>query len=111
MEVTVKGGKRRIVVIHHREAKTDHQNEGHKVGEVEPAAMLSSGERSLDAIPNHQDGGEGPEEVLTHSIEDPKVLLHERVNCLQHFVEEVHGFSVVPGSGPSFALGQPVAAK
>src|SRR5439155_11514276 len=99
MEIATKPWDWRVVVVHHREAKTDHQNQRHKVGEVEAAAVLAGSERGFNAVPNHQDGGEGPEQVLSHPVEDPKVLLHQRVDCLQHSVEEVHGISVVLRSG------------
>ena len=76
--------------------------------------MFACGQSRLDAVPNHQDGGEGPEQVLSHAVEDPKVLLHERIDRLQHCVKEVHGLSLVLRSGPcalreavtSQALGQ-----
>ena len=100
VEVAAKAGDRRVVVVHHREAKTDHQNERHEVGEVESAAVLTCGKRRLDAVPDHQDGGEGPEQVLPHAIEDPEVLLHERIDGLKYGIKEVHGISwgsVVPG--------------
>src|SRR5580700_3881434 len=100
MEVAAKAGNRRIVVVHHREAKTDHQNQRHKVGEMKSAAVLAGGQSRLDAVPNHQDGSECPEQVLSHPVEDPKVLLHERIDRLQHCVKEVHGLSVVLRSGP-----------
>src|ERR1700676_567182 len=100
MEVTAKTRDRRIVVVHHGEAKTDHQDEGYKVGKVEPAAMLTSGEAGLDAVPNHQNGGKSPKEVLAHAVEDPKILLHERIDRLQHCIEEVHDLSVVLRFGP-----------
>src|SRR5271157_3438338 len=94
MEVAAKAWDRRVVIIHHGEAKTDHQNQAHKVGEVESASMLTSHKCRLDAVPDNQNGGEGPEKVLPHAIEDPEVLLHERIDRLKHRIEEVHGISL-----------------
>src|SRR5208283_5931522 len=94
MKVAAKAGDWRVVVVHHGEAKTDHQNQAHEVGEMESATMLTRCERRLDAVPDNQNGGEGPKEVLPHAIEDPEVLLHERIDRLKHRIEEVHGISL-----------------
>src|SRR6266581_7201848 len=92
MKVAPKSRDGRVIVVHHRESKADHENQRYKVGEMKAAASLAGGKTRLDAVPNDENGGEGPEQVLPHAIEDPKVLLHKRVNRLEDFVEKVHGF-------------------
>src|SRR5258708_1659684 len=106
MEVAAKAGDGRIIVVHHTEAEADHEDQGHKVSEVEAATMLASGECRLDAIPNHQDGGKGPEQVLPHPVEDPKVLLDECVYRSQDKVEQIHCGSSVVVPGPCSPYGR-----
>ena len=72
--------------------------------------MVARRQAGFDAVPHHQNGGEGPEQVLSHPVEDSKILLHERVDRLQHCVKEVHGFSVSSCSGPR-VLREPIAAE
>src|SRR5215813_1079209 len=100
MEVSPEAGNGCVVVPGHGEAKTDHQDQSHKVCEMKSTTVFAGSERGFDAVPNHQNGGKGPEQVLAHTVENAKILLHQRVDRLQHCVEEVHGVSVVLCSGP-----------
>src|ERR1700730_10197236 len=90
MEIASKAGDGSVVIVHHGETEADHQNESHEVSEVESAAMFSGSERCLDPVPDNQNCGQGAEKVLAHSIEDPKVLLDECIDCLKDRIEEIH---------------------
>src|ERR1700730_7979261 len=89
MEIASKARDRCVVIVHHGETKADHQNESHEVGEVESAAMLSGSKRCLDPAPDNQNCGPSPEKVLAHSIENPNVLLNERIDCSKGRIEEI----------------------
>src|ERR1700687_2870274 len=104
MEIAADSGDWRMVVCDYREAKADRENQRGEVREMKPAAVVAGGESRLDSVPSDQDGGEGAEQVLPHSIENAQVLLHQGVDRLQDAIKEVHTVS-------QERLRQPVVAK
>jgi hypothetical protein len=95
VEVAPKPWNGSVVVVHHREAKADHQNQSHEVSEVEPAAMFTGGKPRFDAVPGDHDGCESSKQVLSHAIKHAYVLLDQGVHRLQHGIEKIHSLSGV----------------
>src|SRR5215472_6228272 len=93
MKAHTHGGNRRRVVVDHHEAEADGQKQARKVLEVKGASAARCGEGAFHAVPDDEDGCEGPEQILTHGVEEAEVLGEERANGLEDVLEIVglHG--------------------
>jgi hypothetical protein len=77
------------VVVHHPKSETDGQEQAGEVIEVEGTFAARCGKGGFHAIPGDENGGEGPEEVLAHSVEEAEILREQIVDRLKDELQEV----------------------
>ena len=89
MEAGPDAGDRRAVVVDHREAEADGQQQAREVVEVERRPAAGGGEGRFHTVPNHQNSGEGAEEILAHGVEEAEVLGEQIIDCLKDVLQEI----------------------
>src|SRR6266851_1128490 len=101
METSAHARNRGAVVVHHCKAKADSQEQACEVVEMKHVLTASGGEGRFHSVPNHQDCGKGPEQVLAHGVEEAKILLEQVVDGLKDELEVVHRSGSFDASGLS----------
>src|ERR1700735_2652037 len=89
VEARADAWKGSAVVVDHREAKTDGEQQARKMIELERRPSAGRGERGLDSNPSNQNGGERAEQVLAHGVEEAEVLGEQVVDRLKDVLEEI----------------------
>src|SRR5258708_16475636 len=102
MEAGSHAGNRRAVVVDHREAKTDGEEEAREVVELKGLLAACGGQSRLYAVPDDEDGGEHAEGVLAHGVEEAEVLREQVVDRLKDVLHPVS-----PPRLPSFHVAFP----
>src|ERR1700681_1599491 len=104
MKTCAHARNRGAVIIDHCKAESDGQQQACEVVEVKHVPPPSGGERRFHAVPNHEDGGKGSEQVLAHCVEEAKILREQVVYGLKDELEVVHrsGSFDAPGMSNSF---------
>src|SRR5208337_3088455 len=67
-------GNRCVVVVDHREAKADGQQQARKIIEMERMLAAGGGKSGFDAVPSDKNGSERTKQILAHSVEETEVL-------------------------------------
>src|SRR5579859_5108604 len=89
MEAGSDGGNGCAVVIDHRKAKADRQQQAREIVELECVLAAGCGESGFDSIPNYENRGERTEEILAHSVEKAEVLGEQGVDGLEDVLQIV----------------------
>ena len=74
VEADSNSGNRRVVVVDHREAKADGQQQARKIIEMERMLAAGGGESGFDSVPRDEDRGERTKHILAHGVEEAEVL-------------------------------------
>ena len=77
------------VVIDHRKAKADGQQQACEIVELERVLAAGRRESGFRSIPNDENRGEGTEEILAHSVEEAEVLGEQGVDGLEDVLQIV----------------------
>ena len=89
MEADSDAGNGRAVVIDHRKAKADGQQQACEIVELERVLAAGGRESGFHSIPNDENRGEGTEEILAHSVEEAEVLGEQGVDGLEDVLQIV----------------------
>ena len=77
------------VVVDHREAEADGEEQARRSCRNGRCLAAGGGECGFDAVPDDEDGGEHAEEVLAHGVEEAEVLREQVVDGLKDELQEI----------------------
>ena len=73
----------RVVVVDHREAEADGQQQARKIIEMERMLAAGGGKSGFDSVPSDKNGSERTKQILAHSVEETEVLGKQGVDGLE----------------------------
>ncbi len=78
-----------VEVVHHPKSETDGQDQAGEVIKVEGTLAARCGKGGFHPKPGDENGGEAPEQVLAHSVEEAKILREQIIDRLKDELQKV----------------------
>src|SRR6185437_2135312 len=77
------------IVLHHREAKCDHEKQTREASKVESFPAFGARQSGLHSKPHNKDGGEPAKQILAHANEQIEVRCHQSPDAVFNGSERI----------------------